>query len=87
MRHSNITATRSIDNRLLLDKDIYLLNMEKSISKKISFKALAAKPFGKPPLGDKTCGHDTAIHFYDIEEGDKIEEGEKHKYLSFITQA
>ena len=76
MRHSNITTTRPIDNRLVLDKDIYLLNTEKSTSKKISFKASTAKPLDKPPTGDKTCGLETAIRFYEIEDGYETEKGE-----------
>ena len=70
MRHSNITATRPIDNRLLLDKDISLLNMTKPISKKISAKASTPKPLGKHQPGDKTCGLEPAIRFYEIEDGD-----------------
>ena len=70
MQHSNITATCPIDNRLVLDKDISLLNMEKPISKKISAKASTFKPLGKPPPGDKTLGTKPAIIFYAIENGD-----------------
>ena len=73
MRHSNITATRPIDNQLVLDKDIYLLNMEKYISKKRSVKDSAAKPSGEPPPRDKSSGLEKAIRFYDIEDGDETE--------------
>ena len=76
MRHSNITATRPIDNRLVLDKGISLLNMEKPISNKSSVKDSTSKPSGKPPPGDKNCGIDTAIHFYEIEDGDETEKVE-----------
>ena len=71
MRHGNITDNRLIDNRLVLDKDIYLLNMENPISKKRSVKASTAKPLGKPPPGDKTCGLETDICSYEIEDVDE----------------
>ena len=77
MQHSNITATCPIDNRLVLDKDISLLNMEKPISKKISAKSSTFKPLGKPPLGDETCGIEPAICFYEIEYGDDTEKVEE----------
>ena len=47
--------------------------MAKSISKKSSVKASAAKPLGKPPYGDKSCGIDLDIRFYDIEDIDETE--------------
>ena len=81
MRHSNITDTFQIDNQLLLDKDISLLNMAKSISKKRSVKASTAKPLGKPPPGDKTCGVDPAIRFYEIEYVDETEKREEVEIL------
>ena len=49
--------------------------MAKTISKKISVKASAAKPLGKPPPRDKTLGLEPAICFYAIEDGDDTEEG------------
>ena len=51
--------------------------MAKSISKKISVKASAAKPSGKPPPGDETCGIDPSIRFYDLEGGYENEKGEE----------
>ena len=69
MRHRNITVAHTIDNILVLDKDISLLNMEKPISKKISVKASATKHLGKPPPWDKSLGLEPAICFYDIEDG------------------
>ena len=51
------------------------------ISKKISAKASAAKPLGKPSPGDKTFGIDTGILFYAIEDGDETEEGEETEIL------
>ena len=69
----NITATRPIDNLLVLDKYISLLNMAKSISKKISVKASTVKPSSKSLPRDKTCGIDTAIRFYEIENIDETE--------------
>ena len=81
MRHSNITATRPIDNRLVLDNYISLLTMAKTISKKISVKASTAKPLGKPPPGDKTCGIEPDIRFYEIEDGDETEKGEESEIL------
>ena len=44
--------------------------MVKTISKKISVKASAAKPSGKPLPRNKTIGIETDIRFYDIEDGD-----------------
>ena len=75
MRHNNITVTRPIDNQLVLDKDISFLNRVKFISKKSSVKASTAKPSDKPPPGDKTCGTEPAIHFYEIEDGVETEKG------------
>ena len=75
MWHRNITATHLIDNQLLLDKDISLLTMAKTISKKISFKALADKPLGKPPSRDKTFGLEPEIRFCAIEDGDETKKG------------
>ena len=49
--------------------------MAKPISKKRSVKASVAKPLGKPPPGDKFCGLDPAIRFYDIEDRDETEKG------------
>ena len=67
MLHSNITVNRLIDNRLVLDKDISLLTMAKTINSKTSVKASAAKP----PPGDKTCGLEPAIQLYAIKDGDE----------------
>ena len=79
MQHSNINATRPIDNQLVLDKYISLLNIAKSISKKIFVKALSAKLLVKPLPRDKSFGLEPGIRFYDREDGDgteKIEEAE-----------
>ena len=73
MRHSNINATRLIDNQLLLDKAISLLTMAKTISNKISIKDLSANPSGKHLPGDKTFGLDPEIRFYAIEDCDETE--------------
>ena len=51
--------------------------MAKTTRKKISVKTSAAKPSGKPLLGDKTLGLDPAIWLYPIEDGDENEEGEE----------
>ena len=61
----------------MLDKYISLLNTAKSISKKSYFKASTAKPSGKLPPGDKTCGLEPDIRFYEIEDGDVTEKGEE----------
>ena len=55
--------------------------MERSIIKRNSEKALTAKPLVKPPPGDKTLGVETAIFFYEIEDGDKNQEGEESEIL------
>ena len=55
--------------------------MAKPISKKSYVKASAAKPYIKPPPGDKTCGLEPAIHFYEIEDGDETEKGEDTETL------
>ena len=65
----------------MLDKDISLLNTENSISKKISVKASASKPLGKPPLVDKWFGLETAIRFYYIEDGYETEKREESEIL------
>ena len=75
MRHSNITATCLIDNRLVLNIDISLLTMAKIISKERSFKSSASKPLEKPPPMDKTFFLEPSIHFYAIEYSDDTEEG------------
>ena len=49
--------------------------MAKTISKKISVKASAAKPLDKPLPGDKTLGLEPAVRFYKVEEGDENSEG------------
>ena len=67
----------------MLDKDISLLNMAKSISKNSSTEASKDKPLP----GDKTCGIEPAIHFYVIEDGDETIKENKQKSLSFLTQA
>ena len=81
MRHSTITATCPIDNRTVLDKDIYLLNMANPISMKISVKASTTMPLGKPLPGDKIFRLDPAIHFYEIEDRDESEKCEESEIL------
>ena len=71
MRNSNITTTLLIENRIAL-KD----NMEKSVILKPT-KALTSKPNSKNLPRDITIGIDPAIHFYEIEDGDKTEELEE----------
>ena len=55
--------------------------MARTISKKISIKALSSKPLGKPPPGDKNFGIEPAIQFYAIEDGDDTEKGEESEIL------
>ena len=62
-------------------KDILILNMANTISKKIYIKASASKPLGKPPPGYKTLGLETAICFYDIEDDDDTEGVEEAEIL------
>ena len=50
--------------------------MERSISKRNTVKVSKAKPFGNTPPGDKTLGIYKATQFYELEDGDKTEEGE-----------
>ena len=71
MRHINITDTCTVDNGLVLGKDISLLTMAKTISKKSSVKASVANPLGKPLPRDKILGFETEIRFYAIEDGDE----------------
>ena len=71
--HSNITSIRPIGNWLVLDKDISLLTMAKTISKKSSVKDSAANLLGNPSPEDKTFVLDPSIHFYDIEDRDETE--------------
>ena len=70
-----------IDDRLVLDKDISLLTMAKTISNKISAKDSSVKPLGKPPPGDKTFGLEPDILFYAIEYLDETEKGEEAEIL------
>ena len=63
------------------------MTMVKTISKKISVKASAAKPFGKPLPGDKTSELDPDIRFYAIEYGYETEEVEQAETFFFTTQA
>ena len=51
--------------------------MAKIISKKISVKASASKPLGKPLPGDKTLVLEPAIRYYTLEDGDENSEGEE----------
>ena len=55
--------------------------MTKTISRKSSLKASAAKPLGKPPPRDEIIGLEPDIRFYLIEDGDKTEEVERHTIL------
>ena len=55
--------------------------MSKSISKKISVNALAAKTLGKPQPGDNSFGLDLDIRFYDTEDGDETKKGEETEIL------
>ena len=57
----------------MLDKEISLLTMDNTTSKKISVKDSSAKPSGKPPPGDKTFGIEPEIRFYAIEDCDETE--------------
>ena len=50
--------------------------MVNTINKKISAKASAAKPSGRPRIGDKIIGIYPEIRFYAIEDGDDTEEVE-----------
>ena len=61
----------------MLDIDISLLTMAKTISKKRYVKASSAKTSGKPVPVDKTFGVEPDIRFYAIEDGDETEEGEE----------
>ena len=47
--------------------------MVKTISRKISVKASAAKPPGKPLPGDKTLVVEPEIRFYELDYIDKTE--------------
>ena len=51
--------------------------MARSVSKIDIVKASTDNPSGNPPPVDKTLGIDTYIKFYEIEYGDKTDEGEE----------
>ena len=51
------------------------MTMANTLSKKISVKASAAKPSGKPLPRYKSLGLEPAILFYSIEDSDETEEG------------
>ena len=57
--------------------------MGKTTDKKISVKASAAKPLGKPPHGDKNLGLEPEIRFYMLEDGDETAEGEESEIPVF----
>ena len=59
----------------------------KTISRKSSVKASAAKPPGNPTPRDEILGLEPATHFYEIEDGDKTEEGEEAETLTFTIKA
>ena len=80
MQHSNITATRPFENLLVL-RNSKFPKILKTISNKRYVKASAANPTINPPPGHKTPGIETAIHFFDIEYGDKTEEVEEVEIL------
>ena len=71
MEHSNITATRPIENALVL-KD----KTEKAVSLKPE-KSSTSKPNNKNTPCDNTLGLDPTICFYEIGDGDKTDEGEE----------
>ena len=72
MWHGNITATRLIENRLVL-KSKKNAKMEKTISKRNSVKASETKPSGKPPSGYKSLELEPEIRFYQLEDVDNTE--------------
>ena len=49
--------------------------MAKTMSRKSSVKASTSKTSGKTLPGYKTPGIEPKIHFYEVEDGDKTEEG------------
>ena len=51
--------------------------MARTISTRNTAKASTAKPLGNHSPGDKSLGIERAIRFYEIEDGDKTEEGEE----------
>ena len=57
--------------------------MAKTISKKISVKASAENPLGKPTPWDKNLGIDPDIRCYTIEDGDETAEGEEVEIFFF----
>ena len=50
--------------------------MASSISKRNTEQVSTANPFGNPHPGDKSLGIEIDVCFYEIEDGDKTEEGE-----------
>ena len=42
---------------------------------------------GKPASGDKTCGLEPAIHFYEIEDGDETEKVEESEILGIYNSS
>ena len=49
-------------------------------------KASTAKPLGNPPTRDKTFGIDPDIRYYELEDGDKTEEGEYAEILIILDK-
>ena len=80
MCHSNIIATRLIENQLVLKKSKFPWNV-KNNGKKSYVKASACKPLVKPPPRDKTLGIEPEIRFYALEDCDDTEEVEESEIL------
>ena len=55
--------------------------MARSISKRNILKVSIAKPSFKPLPEDKSLGLDSSIRLYELEDGDKTEEGEDAEIL------
>ena len=61
--------------------------MTKTISRKSSVKASAAKTLGNPPIGYKTLRIEPEIRFYELEHVDKTEEEEKSEILIITNKS
>ena len=55
--------------------------MEKTISRKISVKASAAKPLDEPPFVNKNPDIEPVIRFYELEDGDDAGKGGESEIL------
>ena len=61
--------------------------MANTICRQSLFKSSATKPLVKYPPKDKTLGLESAIHFYELEDGDETGKGEEAEIFIITIKA